>query len=126
MAENPFEYVKSINQGRYAMGEELSEKGYNPFLINRQFSYFPDTVLMANELNQRPHLDNRLQYDFFINIIRPKKRFSKWAKPDRDKDLAIIKEYYQYSTEKALQIMRILSDDDLKTIKKKMEKGGKT
>ena len=76
---NPFEFIKSINETKKdIMVDDVSEKGYNPFIINRNFSHFNDTVLYANEMNRYHHLDHRLQFDFFINIIKKKKRWSKW------------------------------------------------
>ena len=74
---NPFEYTNAINYTKKdIMVDDVAEKAYSSYMINRQLSYFPDTVLAANEMNRNHHLDNRLQFDFFINIIRKKKRFS--------------------------------------------------
>ena len=79
---NPFEYLNAINNTKKdIMIDDLAEKQYNSFMINRGLSYFQDTALIANEMNVNHHVDNRLQFQFFINIIRPRKRFSKWFKP---------------------------------------------
>ena len=79
---NPFEYTTAINYSKKnIMIDDIAEKAYNPFLVNRSLSYFHDTVLAANEMNINHHIDNRLQFDFFINIVRKRKRFSKWFKP---------------------------------------------
>jgi methyltransferase-like protein len=125
---NPFDYVNAINAGKNIMtgtdNDELAEKGYNPFLTNRQFSYFQDTVLIANEMNANGHLDSKLQFSFLINIIRPKKRFARWAKTEHHDDLECVVQYYNYSYEKAKQVMDILSSDDLEKIKRRLEKGG--
>ena len=99
---NPFEFIKSINETKKdIMVDDIAEKDYNAFMVNRGLSYFSDTILMANEMNLNSHLDNRLQFDFLINIIRKKKRFSKWAKAQKNDDVEVIKEYYGYSNEKA-------------------------
>ena len=123
---NPFEYANAINYTKKdIMIDDIAEKSYNPFMINRQLSYFPDTVLAANEMNRNHHLDNRLQFDFFINIIRKRKRFSKWFKPEQISDLEIVKEYYGYSNEKARQILTLLSTEQINELKTKVAKGGR-
>jgi hypothetical protein len=125
---NPFDYVNAINKGKDIMSntdnDELAEKGYNAFMTNKSFSYFRDTIIVANEMNIRHFLDNRLQYSFFINTIRPKRRWSRWSKPEHHADLEAIVEYFGYSYEKAKQVVDILSDDEIKSIKRKITKGG--
>ena len=92
---NPFEYVNSINLSKKdIMHDDVAEKAYAPFMVNRALSYFMDTVLFANEMNVNHHLDSKLQYHFLINIIKKKKRFSKWLKPTEVENLELIKEYY--------------------------------
>lgn len=120
---NPFDYVTSINYTKKDIMED--EKTYNGFMVNRSLSYFPDTVTLANEMNRYHHLDNRLQYQFLINIVRKRKRFSKWVKPELENDLESVKEYYGYSNEKARQIMPLLSPSQLQTIREKVNKGGR-
>ena len=123
---NPFEYLNAINYTKQnIMVDDLAEKGYNSFMVNRGLSYFNDTVLMANEMNQHHHLDNRLQFDFFINIIRKKKRFSKWNKPETVSDVEVVKEYYGYSNEKAYQVLSLLTSKHIDELKKKVYKGGR-
>jgi len=126
----PFDFINSINTSKKNLmrdteNDQLSEKGYSSFLTNRSLSYFNDTVGFANEMNQRHYLDNLLQYEFFLNTVRPKKRFAKWAKKDSYGNLAMVKEYFGYNDTKALQALSILSDEDLTIIKNKLEKGGK-
>lgn len=126
---NPFDYLNSINQNKKNLmdgteNDELAEKGYNAFLVNRGLSYFPDTVSYANEMNVNNHLDNKLQYLFFLNIVRPRKRFSKWFKKETNDDIEAIKEYYGYNDTKAMQTLSVLTDQQLNTIKQKLEKGG--
>ena len=123
---NPFEYANAINYTKKnIMVDDLAEKAYLPYMINRQLSYFPDTVLAANEMNRNHHIDNRLQFDFFINIIRKRKRFSKWFKPEQISDLETVKEYYGYSNEKARQVLTLLSTEQMNELKNKVAKGGR-
>lgn len=123
---NPFKFTDAINYTKEdIMIDDITEKAYNSFLINRSLSYFPDTVLAANEMNRNHHIDNRLQFDFFINIIRKRKRFSKWFKPEQISDLEIVKEYYGYSNEKARQILTLLSTEQINELKTKVAKGGR-
>jgi hypothetical protein len=101
------------------------EKAYNPFMVNRSLSYFSDTAVIANEMNRYHHIDSRLQYQFLINIIRKRKRFSKWVKPELENDLESVKKYYGYSNEKANQILPLLSPSQRQEIKNKVNKGGR-
>ena len=123
---NPFEYVNAINLTKKdIMVDDVAEKAYTPFLINRSLSYFNDTILFANEMNRHHHIDHRLQFDFFINIIRKKKRFSKWIKPQEIENLELIKEYYGYSNEKAKSVLSLLNNDQIEELKHRIYKGGK-
>ena len=123
---NPFEYVNAINYTKKdIMTDDITEKGYAPYMINRQLSYFPDTVLAANEMNRNHHLDNRLQFDFFINIVRKRKRFSKWHKPETVSDLEAVKKYYGYSNDKARQVLTLLNSDQINELKNKVMTGGR-
>ena len=123
---NPFEYCNAINYTKKdIMTDDIAEKAYSPYMVNRQLSYFPDTVLAANEMNRNHHIDNRLQFDFFINIVRKRKRFSKWFKPEEISDLETVKEYYGYSNEKARQVLTLLSTEQINELKTKVAKGGR-
>ena len=123
---NPFQYLNAINDTKQnIMVDDITEKGYNSFMVNRGLSYFKDTVLFANEMNRHHHLDNRLQFDFLINIIRKRKRFSKWIKPDTLSDVEVVKEYYGYSNEKARQVLTLLTSEQINDLKKKVYKGGR-
>ena len=123
---NPFEYLKAINDTKQnIMVDDISEKQYNAFMVNRGLSYFYDTVLLANEMNTRHHLDSRLQFDFFINTIRKKKRFSKWLKAEEADNIKVVKEYYGYSNEKARQALTLLNNEQIEQLKAKVYKGGK-
>jgi hypothetical protein len=124
---SPFDYLNSINDTKQnLMVDDITEKQYNAFMVNRGLSYFPDTVAVANEMNMYAHLDKKLQYHFLLNIIRKRKRFSKWTKVDKSADLDAVKEYYGYSEEKARSAMQLLSRDQLDIIKQKISKGGKS
>ena len=123
---NPFEFINSINTTKQnIMVDDITEKAYNPFIVNRSLSYFKDTVLFANEMNINHHIDNRLQFDFFINIVRKKKRFSKFMKPETVSDVEVVKEYYGYSNEKAKSALTLLTSDQINELKKKVYKGGR-
>lgn len=123
---NPFEYANSINSTKQdIMVDDIAEKGYAPYMVNKSLSYFNDTVLMANEMNRLYHLDNKLQYHFLINIVRKRKRFSKWNKPELINDVEVVKEYYGYSNDKARQILPLLTLDQIKILREKVSKGGK-
>ena len=123
---NPFEFINAINTTKQdIMVDDITEKQYNAFMVNRSLSYFNDTVLMANEMNINHHLDNRLQFSFLINIVRKKKRFSKWMKPETFSDVEVVKAYYGYSNEKARQALSLLTNEQIDLLKKKVYKGGR-
>ena len=119
---NPFELIKSISNTKKDILE--NEKDYNAFMVNRGLSYFPDTVIYANEMNKFHHLDSRLQYHFLINTIRKRNRFSKWNKSIESENINAIKEYYGYSNEKARDVLPLLSNDKLKTLRGRIQHGG--
>ena len=123
---SPFDFLNSINSTKVNLLDKDPENinQYNSFLVNRSLSYFPDTVLISNEMNRLHHLDARLQYDFLINIVRKKKRFSKWDKP-QSTDIECIKEYYGYSDSKAKQIIGLLTSAQIQELKNKVNKGGR-
>lgn len=126
----PFDYVNEINVSKKDImtgtdNDVLAEKGYDPFLTNRSLSNFPDTVWLANEMNTRYDIDNKLQFHFLLNTVRPKKRFAKWAKKEKTGDVEVIKLYYGYNDVKARQALSVLTDDQIKTIRNRMEKGGR-
>lgn len=124
-AINPFDYVNAIHHTKdNLIVDEWSEKQYNPYIINKALSFSSDTVIQANEMNCRPHIEKKLQFDFLINTIRSRKRFNKWIKPEKIEDLELVKQYYKYNTEKAQQALKLLSDRQLQIIKNKMFTGG--
>lgn len=126
---NPFDYVNAISYGKDDLmtgteNDELAEAAYNPYLTNKALSYFPDTLLYANEMNMLNHVANKLQFHYLLNTIRPKKRYSKWAKKEEDADIEAIKEYYKYSTAKAEAALSVLSPQQINEIKRRLNKGG--
>ena len=126
---NPFDFVNDINFGKKDImtdsdNPELDEKTYNPFLTNRALSYFPDTIQFANMMNNNSHIDNMLQYSFLLNIIRKRKRFSKWFKKNYDDVLQMVIDYYGYSVNKAKEALKILNDEQIEAIRVKLIKGG--
>ena len=123
---NHFDYLNSINLTKKdIMIDDDCEKAYNSFMVNRVLSYFQDTVIIANEMNRHHQIDSKLQYQFLINMIRKRKRFSKWAKAQKESDIDAVKEYYGYSNEKARQALTLLSPDQITIIKNKVSKGGR-
>ena len=124
----PFDFINSINFDKKNLFEDpQAEKDYVPFLVNRGLSYFPDTVFLANEMNRVGGAPKRWQFDFLLNSVSKRKRFSKWSKKDASTDdLALVQEYYKYSKEKALDALSLLSKQQLDAIKHTMNKGGKS
>ena len=120
------DWLNSINQSKInIMDDDLSsKKDYAPYIINRCLSGTIDTLMYANEMNKNHSLDKKLQYDFFINTVRTRKRYSPWIKQEKIKDLDAVKSYYGYSNEKAKQALRILTKEQLTFIKSKFESGG--
>ena len=124
---SPFDFINAIHHSKEALiVDDWSEKQYSAWLVNKGLSYGADTVIYANEMNSRPHITARLQFDFLINTVRPRKRFNKWLKPETVEVLSTIQEYYGYSIDKARQVLPLLSDPQLETIKNKLNKGGKS
>ena len=121
------DYLNSINYTKdYLMEEDPDwEKNYPPYVINKCMSHHMDTIVFANEMNRYPNLDKRLQYDFYIHTVRPKRRFSPWAKKQQVKDLDLVKKYYGYSSEKAKQVLNILTKEQLSFIRDRLDTGGK-
>ena len=124
----PFDFVNSVNFTKKNMmrgtaNDELAEKSYVPYLTNKALSYHTDTLLYANEINSLHHLDNKLQYEFYLNTLRKKKRFAKWAKADISNDLEMIQSYFNYSITKAKAALSILSDQQLQEIRERCTRG---
>ncbi len=123
MTLGPFDFVNSINS---SFKEDLMkddpefEKKYNPYLTNKALSYFNDTLGHANRMNMLYHLDNKLQYHYYLNIIRPRNRRSKWYKKIDTTDVEVVQKYYGYNTKKAQEALSILSPDQIAIIRKRI------
>ncbi len=118
------DWLNSINQNKNNLFEEDPTAKYPAYVVNRCMSGHLDTVLFANEMNMNHHLPPDMQYSFFLNSVRKRKRFSPWLRKDEIKDLDLVKRYYGYSNEKAKQALRILTKEQLNFIKSKFETGG--
>ncbi len=121
------DWLNSINFTKDNLIEEDESlaKEYPPFIINKCLSGHLDCILFANEMNKYHFLDKDIQYNFYINILRKKKRFSPWLRKDKITDLEYVKNYYGYSNEKASQALKILSHEQIEFIKKRLDTGGK-
>ena len=120
------DWLNSINFNKDDLTSEDPEciKEYPSYIVNRCLSGHLDTILYANEMNLHPNLDKDMQYQFFLNSLRKRKRFSPWLRKDKVDNLNIIKKYYGYSNEKALQALRLLTQQQLDYIKKRLDTGG--
>ena len=120
------DWLNSINFNKENLIEEDSTlaKEYPPFIINKCLSGHLDCVLLANEMNRYHFLDKDMQYNFYLNILRKKKRFSPWLRKEKVSDLEYVKQYYGYSNEKASQVLKILSDEQIEFIKQRLDTGG--
>jgi len=121
------DWLNSINFNKEDLTEDDEHiiKSYPPFIINKCLSGHLDSVLFANEMNRYHFLDKDMQYKFYLNILRKRKRFSPWIRKDKDSDLDIVKSYYGYSNEKARQVMKILSTEQINYMKQRLDIGGK-
>ena len=121
-----FEYVNAVTLTKDTTGlaDPSFEKNYVPFIVNRALSYFQDSVLAANLMNERPWLDKRLQFLFLLNTLRPRKRFSKWLKHNTASDVYVVSEYYGCSTRHALSLVGLHNEDQLAYMKTRLYKGG--
>ena len=123
---SPFDYVNAILQNKKPLiVDELTEKDYQPFLVNRSLSYHKDCIMYANEMNRRHFLDKKLQFDFLLNTVRSQKRpFAKWAKAEKNDDLECIKQVYGFSDTKAREALRLLSNEQIQQLKEQTDIGG--
>ena len=122
------DYLNAINVSKDSLldtEDEMWEKKFYPFIINKCVAPFEDTVMLVNEINQLHHLDKKLQFDFLINSLRPRKRYAPWLKAKKLKNLEYVKEFYGYNNEKAKVALDILDDEQISAIKEKLNKGGR-
>jgi hypothetical protein len=114
---SPFDFTNSITDSKASIIiDEESEKQYNAFIVNRAMAFGADTVIAANEMNARPHIDNKMQYDFLRSVVRKGKRYNKWIKSEEE-DLDAIQQYFGYSFNKAKDALRILTNENITEIK---------
>tara|TARA_R100000458_G_scaffold59639_1_gene70903 strand:+ start:8123 stop:8509 length:387 start_codon:yes stop_codon:yes gene_type:complete len=121
------DYLNAINYTKEPLmdtEDEQIEKKYAPFIVNRCLSYFIDTVIHANEINKHSSLDKKMQFDYYREAIRKRKRFSKWQKKEITDKLETVKEYYGYSNTKATEIMDLLSEDEIEQMRVYLAGGG--
>ena len=122
------DYLNAINHEKTNLldtDDEMWEKKYPPFIVNKCLAPFPDTIFLVNEMNMHHHLDKKLQFDFLLNSLRTRKRYTPWLKASKQKNLEYVKEYYGYNNEKAKSALKILNDEQIKTIKDSLNKGGR-
>ena len=123
----PFDFLNAINESKKDLIKEdpTNEKEYSAWMVNRGLSFFSDTVMYSNEMNQSHQISNKWQFQFLLNSIPKKKRFSKWFKREEEKHLKLVMDCYGYSSEKAKQVLTILTPEQLKTIEEKQYTGGR-
>ena len=122
------DYLKAINETKEPLmdtDDEMWEKKYPAFIVNKCLAPFPDTIFLVNEMNINHHLDKKLQFDFLLNSLRTRKRYTPWLKASKQKNLEYVKEYYGYNNEKAKSALKLLNDEQIKTIKDSLNKGGR-
>jgi len=123
---NFFDNLNAINHTKEDLiTDDLSEKQYNAYMVNRGLSYFRDTVFQANEMNRFHMLDSKLQFAFLLNSVAAKKRFSKWFKKEKVGDLEVVKAYYGYSDRRAEEILDLLTPEQIAHIRTRLYRGGK-
>lgn len=126
---SPFDFMNAVSYTKEDIinnheNPEMAEKQYSPFMVNRGFTNFEDTILYANEMNQRAHLFHDAQFQYYRGSLRKRKRFSKWPKADKNKDLDAIQQVYQCNRTIAKLYLKALSKDDLKSVHNKLITGG--
>ena len=122
------DYLNAINYTKEPLmssEDEEWEKKYPAYVVNKCLAPFTDTILLVNEMNRLHHLDKKLQFDFLLNSLRPRKRYSPWMKAKKLQDLEYVKEYYGYSNEKARAALELLDEKQISAIKSKLYKGGR-
>ena len=122
------DYLKAINVSKESLldsEDEQWEKKFAPFIVNKCVAPFEDTVMLVNEINQLHHLDKKLQFDFLINSLRPRKRYAPWMKAKKLKNLEYVKEFYGYNNQKAKVALELLDEKQISAIKEKLNKGGR-
>tara|TARA_B100001059_G_C17750493_1_gene536891 strand:+ start:906 stop:1289 length:384 start_codon:yes stop_codon:yes gene_type:complete len=122
------EYLKAINHTKEPLldtDDEFVERDYAPFVVNRCLSYFTDTIFMVNEMNACPSIEKKMHFDYLLNSIRKRKRYSKWLKNEECQKVNVVKEYFGYSERKAREVVNLLKDSDIEEMAKYLYRGGK-
>ena len=122
------EYLKAINTSKERLmdsEDEQWEKKYPAYIVNKCLAPFQDTIFLVNEMNMNHQIDKKLQFDFLLNTLRTRNRYTPWLKAKKEIDLECVKEYYGYGNEKAKSALNILNNEQIKTIKDSLNKGGK-
>ena len=122
------DYLNAINHTKEPLmdtEDEQWERKYPPYIVNKCVAPYQDTIMLVYEINQFHHLDKKLQFDFLINSLRPRKRYTPWVKAMKLENLEYVKEFYGYDNEKAKVALDILNDKQISAIKQKMNKGGR-
>ena len=125
---SPFDFLNAINDNKKNLFEDpQAEKDYSSFMINRGLSYFPDTILYANEMNKAGDIPKKWQFDFLVQSIPKKRRFSKWHKKDANSDtLKLLMKHYKYSEKKAYEVIDLMSQTQLQELQAAYETGGRS
>ncbi len=118
---NPFEFIKAISETKEYLWDEFSEKEYVPFLAARNFSYFHDTIMYANEINY--YIPPKWHHDYLFHSIKARKRYQKWHKKENVDYIHIIMQHFGYNRQRALEAIEILSKDQLIEIAKLYDYG---
>ena len=121
-------YLTAINYSKEKLldtDDKEWEKKYPPFIINKGLSYFSDTVMYANEMNRLHHASKHMQFSFYLNSIKSRKRFSKWLKSSKIKDLDVVKQHFGYSNKKAQEALSLMTKKQIDYIKERLYKGGR-
>ena len=122
------DYINAINYTKEPLLDTEDEewiKKYPPYIVNKCIAPFTDSVMLVNEINQLHHLDKKMQFDFLINSLRPRKRYAPWMKAKKLENLEYVKEFYGYNNEKAKAALDILNDEQISAIKERLNKGGR-
>ena len=124
---SPFDIINNISTSSVSAWDDIGDKDYNSFMVNRGLSYYNDCLFQANEMNRYYTLPKEMQYQFLLHAIGPKKkRFSKWASSKKDKEIQLVSEYFSVTLRKAAAIRNLLSDGEMKEVEAKLSKGGNT
>lgn len=122
---SPFDFINAIGYTKERLITDTeTENQYQPYIVNRGLSNSMDTVIYANEMNSRPHIEKAMQFEFLRRVVPKRKRYDKWVKVEEVEDIELVKEYYGYSDRKALEALSILTPVQIELIKKKLNKGG--